>query len=643
MEKERNRVKFYSKNDMASGLQLKEAEKVLNSYSEENHYSINDYIEFYEINIYFENDLFLLSWSENEKENYKSKALILLEATKQFWLNNIENENIISLFEEVDYGFYDSFWLLTNKFSVYKKIDKQTFEAITKNNRFGVRPLLKQQNVVNFFSQKIRAYFIDNTASAEILLSFYEEAERKEKEPLYFPNSLSDSDKENLILDYINYSDVNLNYIKLIVNSKTIKLSNKTKLLAKKKAKQLNDEALKEANVLSQGVGVSISKDQKEPSNISFDKENRRLLYNYSEDYLNATKSFIGIYKNFSHLFNFINFQGCIDLVYKESEVDTLESILMRSKNEFHISFSFHRQSLISHLQIISYAKYLETHNIYIEDSLNYVVNEYLNQIFPINGLRIKFPTKETSYEEKIRSLAPELEFLIKQYQSYVENNSIDFELLEFSSEPIYYSKIKSKIKQKYVYGKGDDFSRLKYDFFSDQSSLFYTEKFKSKHKNLYELLTKEDVLYSDFKRYQTPEIDYLISKNILFKSSDNFVKIHNNNLVYIISILHYQGVLNYCYYPDRVRNEILVMETNGLVFFDDSFFTQEERRYFNYYLNKKEFTNGLDLRNKYLHGSNSKSVDEHERDYYILLKLLILTIHKINEDLKLENTVNDS
>jgi hypothetical protein len=84
-------------------------------------------------------------------------------------------------------------------------------------------------------------------------------------------------------------------------------------------------------------------------------------------------------------------------------------------------------------------------------------------------------------------------------------------------------------------------------------------------------------------------------------------------------------------------------MESNGLVFFDDSFFTQEERRYFNCYLNKKEFTNGLDLRNKYLHGSNSKSVDEHERDYYILLKLLILAIHKINEDLKLENTVNDS
>jgi hypothetical protein len=641
MEKGRNRVKFYSKNDMACGHQLKEAEKVLNSYNEGNNYSINDFIEFYEINKYFENDLFLLNWSENEKINYKLKALIFLEATKQFWVNNIEDENILSLFEEVDYGFYDSFWALTNKFNVYKKIDKQTFEEITRSNRFSIRPLLKQQNIVNFFSQKIRNFFIDNPLSAEILLSFFEEAQGREKEYLYFPNALNNLDKENLILDYINYTEANINYIKLIENSKTVKLSNKTKLLAKKKAKQLNDEAFKNNNVLSQGVGISISKDQKEPSNISFDKDNRRLIYTYSEDYLNATKSFIGIYKNFNLLFNFINFQGCIDLVYKESEVDTFEKILMRSKNEYHISFSFYRQSLTSNFQMRLYAKYLESHNIYIEDSLNYIVNEYLNQIFPINGLRIKFPTKETSYEEKIRSLAPELEFLIKQYQSYVDNNSIDFELLEFSSEPLHYSKLKSKIEQKYVYGKGNDFLRLEYDFFSDQSSLFYTEKFKSKHKNLYGLLTKENVLYSDFKAYQTSEIDYLISKKILSVNSNGCVEIYNNNLVRIISILHYQGVLNYWYYPENIRNEILLMKADNLIVFDNSFFTDEERRYFNYYLNKKEFTNGLDLRNKYLHGSNSKSVDEHERDYYILLKLLILATHKINEDLKLENSAS--
>ena len=56
----------------------------------------------------------------------------------------------------------------------------------------------------------------------------------------------------------------------------------------------------------------------------------------------------------------------------------------------------------------------------------------------------------------------------------------------------------------------------------------------------------------------------------------------------------------------------------------------------FNYYLNQKEFTNSLDLRNKYLHGTYPRSEQQQENDYNILLKLFILTIQKIEDDLEL-------
>lgn len=640
MKEERNRVKFYSKTDGASWYELKKATKILNSLEENNAYTINDYIEFFEIKIYFDNDLFLPNWSVNEKENYISKSSTLFEKTKLFWVNNINNENIISLFEDVDYGYYNSFWVLTNKFSIYKNIEKNTFKEITKSNRFGIYPVLKQQNIINYFSRQIRSFLLNNSKSAEVLLSYFEEEERRKKSTLYFPNCLNSEDKENMILNYINYENANINYIRLIENSKTIKLSDKTKLLAKKKSKQLNDEIFERSEIASRGISVIISKEQQEPVKTSFDEINRRLEYIYSEPYLDATKSFFGIYKNFKDLFGFINYQGCIDLVHKESEVDVLERVSMKSKNEYFISFNFHRNSLTSQLQLFSYSKYLKTHNLSIENSLNYVVNEYINEVFNINGLRIRFPSEEASFEEKIRILAPELEFLIKQYQSYVDNQEIDFELLEFSTNTLHFSKIKSAIKNKYVYGVGNDFLRYKNDFFSDQSSLFYTNKFKSKYKNLYQLLTNEDVLFSDFKSYQTSEIEYLISKDILTIDDKNYVKIRNTKFVYVLKVLHYQGVLNYFYYKEEIRKEILSMKSLNLIEYDNSFFTIEERRYLNYYLNKKEFTNSLDLRNKYLHGTNSKNEAEHERDYHILLKLLILVIHKINEDLKLENTV---
>jgi hypothetical protein len=39
------------------------------------------------------------------------------------------------------------------------------------------------------------------------------------------------------------------------------------------------------------------------------------------------------------------------------------------------------------------------------------------------------------------------------------------------------------------------------------------------------------------------------------------------------------------------------------------------------------------------LHGTNSSSVDEQQNDYLMLLKLVILVVHKIKDDLNLYKT----
>ena len=53
----------------------------------------------------------------------------------------------------------------------------------------------------------------------------------------------------------------------------------------------------------------------------------------------------------------------------------------------------------------------------------------------------------------------------------------------------------------------------------------------------------------------------------------------------------------------------------------------------FDYYLNKSEFTNGLDLRNKYIHDTGSLDENIQRQDYTVLLKLMIILIIKINEE----------
>jgi len=72
------------------------------------------------------------------------------------------------------------------------------------------------------------------------------------------------------------------------------------------------------------------------------------------------------------------------------------------------------------------------------------------------------------------------------------------------------------------------------------------------------------------------------------------------------------------------------------MIEFENTLFTTEEIKYLNYYLNKKAFSNGMGLINKSLHGTNSNSKDEQQNDYQILLKLIILIIYKIKDDLLL-------
>lgn len=66
---------------------------------------------------------------------------------------------------------------------------------------------------------------------------------------------------------------------------------------------------------------------------------------------------------------------------------------------------------------------------------------------------------------------------------------------------------------------------------------------------------------------------------------------------------------------------------------FKNTLFSDEETQFFNYYLNRSEFTNGQDLRNKYIHGTHNIDKETIEQDYLRLLILLISIIWKIIDD----------
>ena len=62
--------------------------------------------------------------------------------------------------------------------------------------------------------------------------------------------------------------------------------------------------------------------------------------------------------------------------------------------------------------------------------------------------------------------------------------------------------------------------------------------------------------------------------------------------------------------------------------------FTNDEQDYLNYHLNNSDFGNSLALRNRYVHGSQSNDDKLHKENYFIFLKIVIIIIVKINDDL---------
>ena len=83
-------------------------------------------------------------------------------------------------------------------------------------------------------------------------------------------------------------------------------------------------------------------------------------------------------------------------------------------------------------------------------------------------------------------------------------------------------------------------------------------------------------------------------------------------------------------------------MALENIIYFGSSLFSKPEQAYFNYYLNKSDFTNGLDLRNSYLHGTQAapNETHKHEYSYFTYLKLLFLVMLKIEDDLLISKRI---
>ena len=641
------RVKFYSKEDMAGGHQLSKGEHILRKETPSNYTDINDILELYNIKKYIDNDLYLREWSQEDIEDFKQKATEYGKVIGRFF-SKIDDNNIVDLYEKVLHTYIDSFWEIVNNQNVFKQISQSNFSSILSNESHLIDEILKYKALVNHYDTEIKSFLLSHPQSAEILLSIYEVQDDFRRIQKFIPKSLTIEDKENIVSSYLDSNNVNLNYIGLIQNVRhrdDFKLTNKTRLKAKRLHTSETEKFFTEDGGIKYGVVISF------PENTSkikdgFVDENLIAYYSYSLDFIKQNNNPYMLFQNFKYLFEYIDEQNRINLVSKKSQMGLFESFMgVRSQNEYRVGTAFSLSEMTSQAQIFGYDKIISELNISFEEILHFVFTTAFHEkyVFADNA-RFTIPTA-TSYLDKVRLLAPEFESALKQFKLFVEDGVIDFELLQISSAPTAIKDIPSLNNKKYIYlnKKNEVIVNCSYLFFSDQALLAYVEYFREKeYHTFFDLLANEQVKFSNYEDHQKPQLTYLIDNGYIAIDSNDFIQIINPARVLILKDLNENEVGSYYHYSTNFQLEAQQMEIENIINFERTLFSKPEQAYFNYFLNKSEFTNGLDLRNSYLHGTqaNPDELEKHEYAYFTYLKLLFLLMLKIDDDLMISNAI---
>lgn len=309
-----------------------------------------------------------------------------------------------------------------------------------------------------------------------------------------------------------------------------------------------------------------------------------------------------------------------------------IKKIFETIKKEYVIGIDFRLKQSLSSLQMAAYSQELRRLGIQIENIFQWFFEEYLRTNFGANGFTYFPPSSGTSFAEKCKLMCSAIDGILKQYRLYCEDGFVDRELLEMSSGHVVFSEIPSMIRNKYAYAASETVQSEMFLLFSDQSMMNYTEKTRSKYQTLPELLLSEKMKKEDFRDYQRKSLDWLLEHSDLAISEDGYITIEEKR-VSVLKDLFVSEVICPIYYGSELREQVDILAASGDLRYKGTLFSGPEQDYLNFMLNKAEFSNGFDLRNRYIHDTCTLNEEMQQQDYLELLKIMALIIIKINEE----------
>ena len=550
------------------------------------------------------------------------------------YMSSITDDNWGNILQETRFENKASLIDIFSIYKAYKRVSGKTIRNLLENQTISLYHILTQRTLVSQYSDEISQYMKSTPETAELLLTLIEK-DGGDSKKLLFPQALSKEDKTSILESYIDWDNANPNYIKLIKNSSgnsSLKISDELKNAAQIRYNQMMDELFKKHPGIEYGIYVRFNENQTEVSNCRF--EGNDLIASYSTRWIDSNPDFPTLLNNFIYVFGYVDSNFRSSFPAKKSELGIAETGLgVRGEREYTTGFAHQQFSSLYSLQMRGYCQYLnDTLGIDFEQIFKWFFNIYLSEEFNIDGFVFNASSEGTTTLEKIRNLASEIDGILKQFKLYCKHKHINRDLIIISSEHVPFEEVPSLVSSKYVYSGSAECQNIGRLLCSDQALLNYTPNHKGKYRNFLELVHAETLSFAEFFPFQRENILLLADYGTI--SIENGIIIPNPNRMHILKELYENDVI--CLHHvlcEDIRAEIEAMILAGELRTESTLFSTPEAQYLNYMLNKKEFSNGLDLRNRYIHSSYPLD-DRQKLDYIELLKIMVLIIIKINDDI---------
>ena len=622
-------VKFYSKDDMSIGWELKRAEPILDTFDTMKVYDdVNVVLELYNIQQLVQTGVALTSWTDTTHKSYCSLVKKFNPILGRFF-GKIDDLSFIETQSNVCISYLDDYWKLFVKFKVYKKISSETMKTFLNQPETTLYKLLEHKELVEHFDNELAEVLRSSNQTPRILVSKFLE---KNKTTCYLPKSFAPYEFEEVLMTYIHGEHVNPNVLQLIYNAQSTAecpISDKLRLEAKRAHEKFWNEHKNNALNLEHGIGITF---QIQDELKKYENQGNDYYISYDVRWLEDSLDYPSILNNFRYIFEMFDFCGRSTLVSVKSKIGALEDAFSVDGAKFYRRGNrFNITNMFSNMQTEAYHEFLLRHDINLENVFKWFFEKYLHEEFGIEGFSMNASSLTATYIEKCRNLAAEMDGVLKQFRMFVRDGSIDRELFEMSSEHMILEGIPSLMGKKYAYALSNELTHEMLALFSDQSVLGYTEKTKDKYSTLFELLKNETMYEEDFRPWQLDVIKQLVKRGSILIEEAGTLKLVPLR-VFILKDLYEHDVL--CVHTfNRWQTEIDLWVQSGDLAVESSLFSQPETDYLNYMLNKSQFSDGLDLRNKYAHSTYSANENEQKHDYIQLLKLMVLIITKMNEE----------